>query len=277
MKVSLVLISKNEEKHARKFFEYLKKQTRKPDEIILVDSSEDKTAKIAKPFVDKLIKTPTTCQAHARSIGIKISKGDIIVFTDIDAIPHPNWLEELVKPFKNPEVNVVQGQVFLKSYNGHGEKWLFTTGLKEWGKYLNHCNTAYRRKVLEEIPFDVNTVWDDPDMGYRVSKKYPIYGCKKAKVYHYDPRANLFIERGDEYLWKATLRLSYGWVYLIKKYKNSYWVLRSIYNIFSAAREGSFKIFVYYSAAFSYVIFLEIIGRSPSQFKKQLNLKYKSE
>jgi glycosyltransferase involved in cell wall biosynthesis len=252
--ISLVLASKNEEKHINTFFESIRKQTRKPDEIILVDSSTDRTAEIAKHFVDKLIKTQTKCAGHARSIGVKASKGDIIIFTDLDAIPHPDWLKELVKPFESPDVNVVQGQVFLKNYDGRGEKWLFTTGLKKWGKYLNHCNTAYRKKVLKEIPLDPEQFWDDAEMSYRISKKYLIYGNKKAKVYHYTVDYDK-----QRHLWGSSVYLGIGWMKILKKYKNLYWILRIEYNLYKTLKELGIKEFVYFSAGLFYAFYLEVI------------------
>jgi len=260
MKVSLILTSKNEEEFAGKFFQSLEKQTKKPDEIILVDSSADRTAEIAKPFVDKLIKLDHSIGAKyrdaaglQRNIGIKNSIGDIIVFTDLDAIPHPNWLEELTKPFENPDVNVVQGQVFFHSYNGKGEKGLFQNDLKEQGKYLNNCNSAFRRNVLEEFPLANDIRWDDVELSYRVSRKYIIYGNKKAKVYHY----GCTLKHRD--LWESALFSGIGWVRILKKYKNPYWFFRIWYNIFCTLKVHGFKTFVYFFVAFFYAFYLEVI------------------
>ena len=273
-KVSLILVSKNEEKNVKRFFNSLKKQSRKPDEIVLIDSSKDRTAEISKPFVDKLIKTPTNCAGHARSIGIKHSKGDIIVFTDIDVVPYPNWLEEITKCFENPDINVVQGQVFMKSYSGKNDKWLFSTGLREWGNRLCHCNTAYRRKVLEEIPFDPEQFWDDVEMSYRVSKKYKIYGCKAAKIYHYG--AVVKSRTGNKSLkefWDHMVFYSVGWIRILKKYKGSekiYWFLRMGFNVFGILREGTtgLKVFSYYILTLPYAWYLETFKKGTRYYSK---------
>lgn len=259
MKVSLVLVSKNEEEYVKKFFASLKKQTLKPDEVILVDSSSDNTAKIAKPFVDKLIVTPTKCAGHARNIGVKNSKGDIIVFTDVDTILHPDWLEELVKPFENPKVSVVQGQVFLRSYSGKNDKWMFSTGLKEEGRmYLNNCNSAFRRKVLKEFPLANDINWDDIELGYRLSKKYIIYGCKGAKVYHYGSKMEIRFKTNKD-IWDYSFKYSLGYLQILKKYKNMYWFLRIWYNIFGSFifapnKKIGFKIFLFYVTSFFYIL-----------------------
>lgn len=59
----------------------------------------------------------------ARNRGIRLSKGDILAFTDADCRPLPNWLENLVLPFQDPKVGIVIGEIaalpgnsFLESY-----------------------------------------------------------------------------------------------------------------------------------------------------------------
>lgn len=259
LKISLVLVSKDEEKYALKFFESLEKQTRKPDEIILVDSSEDKTPEIAKPYIDKLIKIDPSVGAKYRSsaglqrnIGVENSTGDIIVFTDIDCVLHEDWLEKLTKPFRDTKIKVVQGQVFFHSYDGSKDHGPFSTKLKKIGKRLNHCNTAYRKHVLEEFPLANDIRWDDVELSYRISKKYRIYGCKEAKVYHYAVN----FEHRD--IWTSALNSGVGWAKILLKYKNLYWVIRIGYNILNVIRVWGPKVFLYYVFAFFYSLFNEI-------------------
>jgi glycosyltransferase involved in cell wall biosynthesis len=254
LKVSLILVSKNEEKHVPKFLQSLKKQTRKPDEIILVDSSTDNTPNLMKPYVNKVIFTePRGCGA-ARDIGVKNSKGDILVFTDIDAVLHPNWLEEMIKTFDNPEVNVVQGQVLFNSLNKE-ENSMWSKRLQEKGKYICGCNMAFRRKVLKEFHFDPNIYLDDIDMGYRISKKYIVYGNKKATVYHYGAKIR---ENDNVALWKRGVVYYTGWIQLVKKYKNPYWIARIGYNIIYLLYLGNIKVFCLHIAMLFNAIYLEI-------------------
>jgi glycosyltransferase involved in cell wall biosynthesis len=211
----LIVPTKNHEKFAPKFFKSLRKQKRKPDEMILVDGSTDRTPEIAKPYVDKLIKVKKYGASYQRSVGVKYATGDILVFTDIDTVLDKNWLKEIENMFLNPNVHVARGQVLWPEIQKE---------VPLIGKRINHCNVAYRRHVLEEFPFDpsVNR-GDDWDMGYRVSKKYIIYGCPKAKVLHLS-----FEQHG----WKNAKAYGKDWVTLMKKYKNPYWLIRAFYNVF---------------------------------------------
>ncbi|MEM7554953.1 MAG: glycosyltransferase [Cyanobacteria bacterium P01_A01_bin.84] len=47
----------------------------------------------------------------ARNAGIRAAKGEIIVFTDADCRPQPQWLEVIVKPFIEADVAIVAGEI----------------------------------------------------------------------------------------------------------------------------------------------------------------------
>lgn len=86
-KVSLVITVKDEKVT-------LTKQTRIPDEVIIIDARQN----------NKILN-----RSQGRNLGVKKAKGDIIAFTDAGCIPDKNWLAELVKPFTDKNVQVVSG------------------------------------------------------------------------------------------------------------------------------------------------------------------------
>ncbi len=86
-KVSLVITVKDEKTT-------LTSQTRKPDEIIIIDAYQN----------HKILN-----RSQGRNLGVKKATGDIIAFTDAGCIPDKNWLAELVKPFADKNVQVVSG------------------------------------------------------------------------------------------------------------------------------------------------------------------------
>ena len=246
MKISLLLVSKDEEKFAKNFFESVQAQTRKPDEIILVDVSKDRTPEIAKPYVNKLILADRAGAGYQRGIAVKHSTGDILAFTDVDTVVDKHWLEELEKMFQNPEIHVVRGLVEWPGKQ-HSQE------LPTKGKRINHCNTAYRRHVLEEIPFDPNlSRGDDWDMGHRVSKKYTIHGCSTAKVTHFSLQ---------KIGWKNSKLYCKDWFALIKKYKSPYWLMRTGYNIFYPLKQGKVIWVAHNIMGFIAALFDEIRGK----------------
>ncbi len=66
-------------------------------EIIVVDSSpNDRCRSIAENFDVQLIRSDKRLWMHqAREKGIAASQGEILVFTDPDCVPAPDWLEQI--------------------------------------------------------------------------------------------------------------------------------------------------------------------------------------
>ena len=77
--------------------------------IVIDDGSTDNTAEMAKKFQVKYFHQPNHGPATARNKGVREAKGEIILFTDADCVPRDNWIEEMAKPFENPEVMAVKG------------------------------------------------------------------------------------------------------------------------------------------------------------------------
>ena len=93
-------------------------QRRKPDEIIIVNGGGekdcrevlDKWKKVFTPL--KIINTKNKNLASSRNIGLKECHGDIIIQTDDDARPFPDWIENMVKAhLKYPNCGVIGGRV----------------------------------------------------------------------------------------------------------------------------------------------------------------------
>jgi hypothetical protein len=124
---------------------------------------------------------------------------------------------------------------------------------------------AFRKKVLSEFHFDSNILLDDIDMGYRVSKKYIIYGNKKATVYHYGASLR---EESELDLWKRGVVYYTGWIQLIKKYKSPYWIARMSYNIVYLLCLGNVKVFCFHVAMLFDALYLEIKRDLISSFIK---------
>jgi len=102
----------------------LLKQTYPRDrvEYLLVDNnSQDDTASqlqalatqaaglgmTLRPLSEKTIQSSYA----ARNQGIREATGEILAFTDADCRPHPDWLEQLILPFRDPQVGLVVGEI----------------------------------------------------------------------------------------------------------------------------------------------------------------------
>jgi len=96
----------NEEKSIKGVLNSIFGQTRKPDELVIVDGgSKDKTYKILKEYSKKHRELRVFQKGGAnipegRNIAIKKAKNDVVVVVDAGTIYDKNWLEKLVLGFK---------------------------------------------------------------------------------------------------------------------------------------------------------------------------------
>lgn len=85
-------------------------------EIIVVDSgSIDNSIEILDNYKGKIkiilnpTKFPRLSPAQARNIGVKNSRGDILLFTDSDCVPPRNWVKEIIVSFQKYQIDCVIG------------------------------------------------------------------------------------------------------------------------------------------------------------------------
>lgn len=118
-KVSLITTVRNEEEAIKKFLDSVSIQTKKPDEIIIVDAfSTDDTVDIIKSYP---LKIKLFQKKGNRSIGrnkaIAESSNSIIAVSDVGCILDKNWLTLITAPLKNSHLDVVGGFYKPKTYS----------------------------------------------------------------------------------------------------------------------------------------------------------------
>lgn len=117
MKISFITTVLNEEKTIGRLLDSLLSQSRKPDEIVIVDGgSRDKTVEIVSKFATthpalmiRIIRAKGTNRARGRNEGIRQSTGDIIAVSDAGCVLEENWLKNITTPFKDLKTDVVAG------------------------------------------------------------------------------------------------------------------------------------------------------------------------
>lgn len=134
MKVSVCVTVFNEERSIAKLLESLLAQTKKPDEIVIVDGgSKDKTVEIIKHFQkkDKRIKLliePGSI-AHGRNTSIDLAKYPIIAQIDAGCVAKKDWLEKIIEPLKHKEVGLVAGFYHMAATNSMQKAMNFYHGI----------------------------------------------------------------------------------------------------------------------------------------------------
>ena len=108
MKISIIVTVFNEGEAIRTLMDSLCGQTRRPDELIMVDAgSEDDTVAIIREYEGRLPLTvrviPGCNISEGRNRAIEIADGELIASTDAGVALSPDWLAEIVAPFERPE------------------------------------------------------------------------------------------------------------------------------------------------------------------------------
>jgi len=171
MTVTVIIVTYNRPGCVKTCLECLRRQTHLPEQIIVVDGSpDDRTRLLCADFPEALYLRNEAGLGHmtrSRNIGLQQTTGEIIAFLDDDSFAHPDWLEELLKPYANPTVGAVGGRA-LRDQPGEDKQ-----GVDQIGRLLPNgeltgnfaadpgrdllvdhimgCNMSFRRSVLDQL------------------------------------------------------------------------------------------------------------------------------
>ena len=224
MKISAIIPTYNRGDSLKETLDSLRKQTKLPEEVIIVDDSDNdeienlvehrKKEFNEKDILLKYIRNEREKSLTiARNIGIEDAIGDIILFLDGDVILDENYIKEILKVYEeHSDALGVQGYIMNMAlpvsvldkiiFYPHREKEkcrvlpstyityphaLIKTVSCQW---LSGSNQSYKRSVIENFKYDENlkrySYKEDVDFSYRVYKKYPgsLYITPHAKLIH---------------------------------------------------------------------------------------------
>ena len=115
-RVSLIATVLNEAGSISAWLETVRSQTHPPDEIVIVDAgSSDGTIEILRRSAAedtakmRVIVAPGLNVPEGRNRAIAEASGDIIAASDAGTVLDRDWLEHLLRPFQDPDVDVVAG------------------------------------------------------------------------------------------------------------------------------------------------------------------------
>lgn len=89
-------------------------------EVIVVNGpSTDATAEVLARFAGRIRvgHCPEANLSMSRNIGLAMAGGEIVAYTDDDAVPEPDWLHALAMAYVDPEVGAVGG--FIRDHTGY--------------------------------------------------------------------------------------------------------------------------------------------------------------
>ncbi|MBF0539607.1 MAG: glycosyltransferase [Nitrospirae bacterium] len=77
--------------------------------IVVDDGSGDATVELLAGLPIRLYRQPNRGPASARNHGAREASGDILLFTDSDCVCDQAWIQEMIRPFDNPDIAAVKG------------------------------------------------------------------------------------------------------------------------------------------------------------------------
>ncbi|MEJ1171802.1 glycosyltransferase [Variovorax sp. CCNWLW235] len=95
--------------------------------VVVAGPTRDGTHELCESYGDaiKYGVCPERNLSQSRNISIEICSGEFVAFLDDDSIPEPEWLNDVMPAFQDPEVAVAGG--FLHDHTGKTYQWKFGT------------------------------------------------------------------------------------------------------------------------------------------------------
>ncbi len=179
----------------------LQQQTQSPAEIIVVDDgSTDNTVGIAAQFDVTILSQANAGPAAARNHGARIAGGDILLFTDADCVPAPDWVERMIAPFDDPTVAGAKGEYrtyqreliarfVQQEYQDRYDRMVGQSQID----FVDTYSAAYRRQIFLaaggfDVTFPTASV-EDQEFSFRLAAQgHRLVYVPQAVVYHQHDR-----------------------------------------------------------------------------------------
>lgn len=236
IKVSVVIATKNEEKHITRCLSslFMQNYPQNQYDVIIIDAgSDDNTRLKAEKFSVQMVVDTYGTLGHQRNVGVSRATGDYIAFIDADCLADANWLSTHVNALDRCPLDVaaVTGPNLVMNDDppvaktiAYMQQTLFGSGgspqsypvLDKLASVISatNCNALYRREILLDNPYDNEFGWgEDAEVNFRIRKK--------GYRFLYNPEAVVWHHRVDTPLKFAIKMFKYGhaMAQIIKKHK----------------------------------------------------------
>jgi GT2 family glycosyltransferase len=214
-RVSVIVPAYNAQDVIDRCLDAVSRQTAPPEtvEIIAVDdgSTDDTPARVQAHPAARLIVQDHAGPAAARNLGVQYAVGEIVLFTDADCAPAPDWIERMVAPFAGSEqatgaraIVGVKGAYLTRQQElmarfvqvEYEEKYDHMARLESID-FVDTYSAGYRRDVfLRNGGFDTtfpDASVEDQEFSFRLAGQgYRMVFVPEARVYHWGHAQNLW-------------------------------------------------------------------------------------
>ncbi len=221
---SVIICTKNRRDDLARCLESVCRQTRPPEELIVVDAGDDDSETVLREAAQRL---PSCAVRYLRAepgltrqrnAGVREATKDVVHFLDDDVILDPPYLDEMQKIFEAADGQDVAGvgatarlpqgpppllgtwlrRLFLLTrINGDGRMQPSGFGTLTWYsdyaaphpvQIVGGCGCAFRRTVFDHIAFDEFFAgyghMEDAEFSYRAGKLGRLLGHPRATLLH---------------------------------------------------------------------------------------------
>jgi cellulose synthase/poly-beta-1,6-N-acetylglucosamine synthase-like glycosyltransferase len=176
--ITVLIPAKDEEKNIVECLNAILKQNYPPDkfEVLLIDDqSEDSTVELSSSFkekfvnfrvirIDETFKRKLQGKTRVIDFGVQSAKHDIILMTDADCMPNPDWIRSHAEIY-NDSVGMVAGVTILDESYGKSKlfsvlqsiDWIFLlasgSASSGFGKHISciGSNISFRKEAYNEV------------------------------------------------------------------------------------------------------------------------------
>lgn len=188
--------------------------------VVVDDGSQDNTGELIKGFIGiKYYYQANAGPAAARNFGVSKSKGEVLVFTDSDCIPHGDWIKRLIEGFTLGDVGAVAGSYGIANPQKrlargiHAEiMYRHCNLMPEFPRAFGSYNVAIKKQLFQKVGgFDTEfrtASGEDNDLSYKILKEgFCIRFERLALVDHHHPVKvkRYWFEQFRHGVWRASL------------------------------------------------------------------------
>jgi glycosyltransferase involved in cell wall biosynthesis len=188
--VSVVIPTYNQAQSLRQTLGAVAAQTLAPLEVVVVDDgSTDSTPAVLDdvqrtyPLPLVVLRQANSGPGPARDRGWRTARGDLIAFTDSDAVPQPTWIEAALPHFRDPDIGAVEGRITCVTDRPPTIRTHQVQNLH--GGHFLTANMIYRRSAIQAVGGIKTKHREDSDLAFSVLERgYRIVFAQDALVEH---------------------------------------------------------------------------------------------